>query len=82
MCDCHHDLVAISSATARLIDAIDDLLVAQGITCPSWQPLAHAHSYCTSFCQFYPTMTVRTLIGGLDVCTAALVARAEWETPQ
>lgn len=74
--------VAIASAVSRLLSAIDDLLDAQGSGNVTWLAIDHATTFCDAFVEYYPTMTISTLIGGLDVASAALHARANFERPE
>jgi hypothetical protein len=74
-----NDTVALVSATSRLLDATDRLLIARGEYDTTWNPLQQAIALCDSFCEIHPTMTAATLVAGLDSATAALIARADWE---
>lgn len=74
--------VAIASAVSRLLSAIDDLLDAQGSGDVTWLAIDHAMTFCDAFVEHYPTMTISTLVGGLDVTSAALHARANHERPE
>jgi hypothetical protein len=66
---CFSDLI---SATVELID------VQHGLDPTTW-PLSQVLSHCQGFIDFHPTVTVHTLVGGVDVAATAIAARVRWE---